>query len=258
MDRDDIGFRMKRNYESVTQSHLPRRTYAIIRLDGKAFHQYTRGCERPFDARLMQRMDHTAIRLCEEIHHGTRFAYTQSDEISLLLTDFDTVHTAPWLGGNVQKIVSISASMATAFFNAAPGERHTDEPAVFDSRVFTIPDPTEVFNYFVWRQQDASRNSILMAAQSKFPHSQLHGKGYNELQEMLWQEHGINWNDYPEGFKRGRFIEPKKITKTVTYIHKKTGEPGTDEAVRNVWGTVPVPVFTREPDWLQSRIPRYD
>ena len=256
--RDDLGRRMKQSYEFVTRYTLPRRTYTIIRIDGKAFHSYTRGCERPFDERLMRRMDETTIRLCEQIQ-GICFGYTQSDEISLLLTDFGTVHTQPWLEGNVQKIVSISASMATAFFNASPIEGHTTEPALFDSRVFTIPDPTEVYNYFVWRQQDASRNSIQMAAQACFSQQELHGKTCDDLQELLWKERGINWNNYAADFKRGRFIERKTVTQDVTYTHKETGERLTAEgATRSVWESVPIPIFTREPSWLRSRIPRYE
>lgn len=256
--RDDLGSRMKQSYEFVTRYYLPRRTYTVVRIDGKAFHSYTRGCERPFDERLMRRMDETTIRLCENMQ-GACFGYTQSDEISILLTDFGGVHTKPWLEGNIQKIASISASMATAFFNASPIEGHTDEPALFDSRVFTIPDPTEVYNYFVWRQNDASRNSIQMAAQACFSQKELQGKTCDELQELLWRERGINWNDYAPDFKRGRFIERKTLTQDVTYTHKETGELRTAEgAVRGVWESVPIPIFTREPAWLQGRIPRYE
>ena len=124
-----------------------------------------------------------------------------------------------------------------AFFNASPIEGHTDEPALFDSRVFTIPDPTEVYNYFVWRQNDASRNSIQMAAQACFSQKELQGKTCDELQELLWRERGINWNDYAADFTRGRFIERKTCTQAVTYTHKETGELLTAEgAVRAASG----------------------
>jgi tRNA(His) guanylyltransferase len=157
-ENDHIGFRMKDQYEDRTRFSLPRRTYSIIRIDGKAFHTFTKGFERPYDTDLMDMMDTTARELCKSIQ-GAQFAYTQSDEISILLTDFDTIHTDAWFDGNIQKIVSISASIATAEFNYALDRIYVDRVdkekdltkfrtnnglriglALFDSRVFTIPD----------------------------------------------------------------------------------------------------------------------
>jgi tRNA(His) guanylyltransferase len=201
---DKLGDRMKDQYEDRTRYFLPRRTFTIIRLDGKAFHSFTRGFERPYDRTLMAWMDYTAQVLCEEIQ-GVKMAYVQSDEISLLLTDFDKITTSAWFDGNIQKIVSVSASIATTAF----AEKNLgDRKANFDSRVFTIPDRTEVENYFVWRQQDAVRNSISMTAQSLYSHKQLEGKNITEQQEMCFQK-GVNWNDMPDGFKRGRMVVPK-------------------------------------------------
>ena len=114
--KDDLGKRMKEQYEQRTRTYLPRRTYTIIRLDGKAFHTYTRGMARPFDQDFMRVMDETTKYLCENIQ-GCVMGYTQSDEISLLLTDFTTITTDAWFDGQVQKIVSVAASMATAKFN---------------------------------------------------------------------------------------------------------------------------------------------
>jgi tRNA(His) 5'-end guanylyltransferase len=272
--RDDLGDRMKQHYENRTRCFLPRRTFTVIRVDGKAFHTFTHSLDRPFDAGLMEDMDKTATALCAEIA-GSAFAFIQSDEISLLLTDFDSPGTEAWFDGNLQKIVSISASIATAAFNRARLERRVLEakalfagqeiapellletpPAHFDSRAFTIPDPTEVENYFLWRQQDASRNSISMAAQSVCSHHELQGKSSDELQEILWQ-HGINWNDYPEGFKRGRIVVKKARRETVTFTHRKTGEQETVEAERHFWEAEAPPVFTRDRAYLAALIPRY-
>lgn len=233
--------RMKNWYEDRHQVLLPRRTYTIIRIDGKAFHTFTRGCDKPYDTKLMTAMDKTAEILCKEIQ-GCRLAYVQSDEISLLLTDFDKTTTQSWFDGNVQKITSISASIATAHFNNMYGWWRSDGVlACFDSRCFTIPDPVEVQNYFVWRQQDATRNSIQMAAQMYFSPKQMNGVNCDHLQENLFAEHGINWNDYPEGFKRGRCVIPSEVE--------------IDGIFRSTWGIVDPPVFTKDVDFLRSRIP---
>src|SRR5579883_1437511 len=192
MTRDSLGDRMKADYENRTRLLLPRRTYTILRIDGKAFHSYTRDCRRPFDDDLMRDMDVTAKTLCEEIE-GAQIAYVQSDEISVLLTDFESTQSEAWFDGSVQKLASISASIATARFNSLRWTRLRDESdpfseswrvmpmAYFDSRAFTIPDRVEVENYFLWRQQDATRNSISMTAQSCFPHERLQSKSTDEM-----------------------------------------------------------------------------
>lgn len=225
MNRNDLGDRMKQSYEDRTRYLLPRRTYTIIRVDGKAFHTYTRGAVKPFDFKLMDIMDQTAKFLCEEIQ-GAQFAYIQSDEISILVTDFDKITTSAWFDGNIQKIVSVSASLATGKFNEF---KFRDIPASFDARVFTIPDPIEVSNYLIWRQQDSVRNSISMAARSIYSHKELHSKNTGQMQEMLFRK-GINWNNYPDGAKRGRVIlyqdtnwiivEPPSFTQDRTFLEK--------------------------------------
>lgn len=288
--RDDLGDRMKTQYENRTRCYLPRRTFTIIRVDGRSFHSYTRGLERPFDAALMADMDATTAYLCANIE-GCIFGYVQSDEISLLLTDFHNNQTEAWFDGNLQKITSIAVSLATAAFNRARWERHlrarldkaqsggasgsdkTDagscnfemltadsqmlpNPACFDARAFTIPDPTEVENYFVWRQQDATRNSISMAAQAVYDHNALQDKSTDALQELLWQR-GINWNDYPPGFKRGRCIVRKARRETVTFTHRKNGEVERAEAERHYWEAEAPPIFTRDRTYLATLIPHY-
>jgi tRNA(His) 5'-end guanylyltransferase len=256
--KDPLGDRMKADYECRTRAFLPRRTYSLIRIDGKSFHAYTRGCVRPFDLDLMADMDATAAALCERIE-GVKMAFVQSDEISLLLTDFATAQTEAWFDGNLQKICSVSASIATAHFNHARRKRIAADDAAlayFDSRVWTIPQRIEVFHYFLWRQQDCSRNSVSMTAQAHLPHSQLQGKSSNELQELLWQEKGINWNDLPVGFKRGRVIERVLVMKDTEYVDKRTGETRRQENVtRHEWRVVEPPLFSQDRAWLMDRIP---
>lgn len=228
MRNDNLGDRMK-TYENVTRTYLTRRTPVIVRIDGKAFHSFTRGFEKPFDSVLVEAMQQTMKYLCENIE-GCVLGYTQSDEITLVLCDYKKLTSQAWFDNNIQKICSVSASMATMAFNLAfrqnVKEWNVDcyadmdatclsrsrvqydkyvskfDTAMFDSRVFNIPKE-EVNNCLLWRQQDATRNSIQSVAQANFSHRQLEGKNCNELQEMLWQEKGINWNDYPTHLKRG-------------------------------------------------------
>jgi tRNA(His) 5'-end guanylyltransferase len=190
-------------YEAVPQTYLTRRTPAILRIDGKAFHTFTRGMDKPWDERLELAMHQMTLDLCAHVE-GTDLAFWQSDEVSLLLIDYARLNTNPWFEKNVQKMVSVAASQAAFFFaravQALMPER-ADSLAVFDARVFVLPRE-EVTNYFLWRQQDATRNSILGLAQAHYSPKQLHGKDSSEMQEMLWQK-GINWNDTPTHRKRG-------------------------------------------------------
>lgn len=248
-DSTALGDRMKR-YEAATRTLLPRRTYTILRVDGRSFHSYLRGATKPFDEVFMADMDAVAEALCAEIS-GAVFAYTQSDEISVLVTDFGSRGTEPWFGGVVAKQQSISASLATAVLNERRGGR-----ALFDSRVFTIEDPVEVANYFLWRQRDATRNSIAMAAQANFSHKQLHGVNTSRMQELLWSEKGINWNDYPDGCKRGRVAVREVGERETSYVDKRSGETMTVMAVRSWWETSGAPSFTTEAGgWLAAKIP---
>lgn len=251
---DKIGDRFKENYENRTRYSLPRRTYTIIRVDGKAFHTFTKKCERPFDKDLMEIMDATAISMCESIQ-GVKMAYVQSDEISLLLTDFEDQNTCAWFDGNIQKMASIAASIATANFNLKLSEAlQRDDSlskkfkskngaahlALFDARVFTIPEAIEVENYFIWRQADAVRNSIQMAAQALYSHKELHGKNGGDLQEMIFQK-GINWDKYPSRCKRGSVIAKEFYDK--------------DGAVRSRWIPMETPQFTKIRHLLRALIP---
>lgn len=210
--QDSIGGRMKDRYEDRFRFMLSRRTYTIIRIDGKAFHSFTRHCEKPYDLRLRCAMVETAVHLCNEIQ-GSNFAYCQSDEISILVTDFSKKDTNAWFDNNLQKMCSVSASIATAYFNRIYGNGE-DALATFDSRVFQIPDRVEVENYFIWRQKDAERNSISMLAQHHFSHKQLHGKSVSDMHEMLHTK-GVNWNDVDCHDKRGSVVWKDAYTSVV-------------------------------------------
>ncbi|OKI16577.1 tRNA(His) guanylyltransferase Thg1 family protein [Streptomyces sp. CB03911] len=249
-DKTALGDRMKR-HEATYRALLPRRTYTLLRVDGRAFHSYLRGATKPYDEAFMADMNHVAEALCNEIT-GAVLAYTQSDEISVLVTDFATPSTQPWFGGVIAKQTSIAASIATAELNTRrPGGR-----ALFDARVFTVADPVEVANYFLWRQRDAVRNSISMAAQAHYSHRQLDGVSTGQMQELLWADHRINWSDYPDGCKRGRVTVRRTGEKDVEYVDKRTSEAVRTTAIRSWWETAGAPHFTTAPGgWLASTIP---
>jgi len=201
----DLGDRMK-TYEAVPKTKLIRRMPVIIRVDGKAFHTLTRGLDKPFDSGFENVMNEAAMRTASEFQNCV-LAYLQSDEVSFLLIDYKNLQTEPWFGNDLQKIISISAATMSVYFNMCLqtefNKKVTNE--VFDSRAFNL-SKEEVCNYFIWRQQDATRNSIQGLAQKYFSHKQLQGKNTNKLQDMLMLEKGINWNNYHINLKRGRCI----------------------------------------------------
>lgn len=218
---DELGKRMKEYYESIPKTKLMRRTPVAIRIDGKAFHTFTRGFQKPFDEVLIKSMQKTMKYLCENIQ-GCVLGYTQSDEITLILVDYKNLNSAAWFDYEVQKMCSIAASMATMAFNKFFAEEvdiYNSNPnnsgiqanwyitaklkgAMFDARVFNIPKE-EVTNLIYWRQLDATRNSIQMVGQANFSHKELQNKSCNMIQDMLMTEKGINWNNYPTHQKRG-------------------------------------------------------
>ena len=231
---DDLGIRMKTYYEQIPKTKLMRRCPVCIRIDGKAFHTFTRGFQKPFDEILIKTMQETTKYLCENIQ-GCVLGYTQSDEISLILVDYKKLNSSSWFDYEVQKICSIAASMATMAFNkffrqnayefiqdcatdyeidglcgegtaewelCGVYQKAINKGALFDARVFNIPKE-EVTNLIYWRQLDASRNSIQMIGQANFSHKELQNKSCNDIQDMLVLEKGINWNDLPVYQKRG-------------------------------------------------------
>lgn len=213
MSGDSLGDRMKR-YEEVSYHSLMRRTPVIIRIDGKAFHTFTKCLpeydpslkESPYSVMMYECMAATCKVLLEKIQNA-RFIYSQSDEISILLKDWDTHETQQWFDGNLQKLTSVSASLTSSAFNYFFDNRvrrpsWPGDLAFFDSRAFNLPE-SEVVNYFIWRQQDASRNSVQMFGRHYFSHKQLHQKNVSQIQDMLMAEHNFNWNNAPTWMKRG-------------------------------------------------------
>jgi len=198
-----LAARIKR-YEAATKYTLTPRSCLFIRVDGKAFHTFTRGCARPFDQDIMDAMDYAMTRTADEMQ-GFKLAYTQSDECTFVLTDFDTHQTQGWFGYELNKVVSISASLFTAWFNSAyQFATNPGRVALFDSRAFIVP-VDDAPNVFVWRQQDWRRNSVQMLAHANFSHKELHGKRVPDMHEMLHAK-GINWaTDTSERERNGSF-----------------------------------------------------
>lgn len=231
MDTSDLAKRMK-DYESISKTRLMKRCPVICRIDGKAHHTFTRGFKRPFDEVYMKSMQETTKYLCENLQ-GVVLGYTQSDEITLVFVDYEKFNTSPYFDYEVQKLCSIIASMATMTFNKFFAEnvrayefsddtwseelktfdtsradvykKALEKGAMFDARVFNIPKE-EVTNCIYWRQLDASRNSIQMVGQANFSHKELHCKTCNDIQDMLMEQKGINWNDFPTYQKRGTCV----------------------------------------------------
>ena len=221
---------MKRDYEDALRLRLPRRTHVVIRIDGRGFHKFTAGLERPYCRRLADALDQAALQLCQEMT-GCRFAYGQSDEYSFLLTDFEREDAALWFDGNVQKMVSVSASLFTAAFNRA---FDAGTSGVFDARVMVISQRTEVENYFLWRQLDASANSLNMLASAHFSHAELLEKSTAQKHDML-HTIGVNWAKQSTDFKRGRAVRRHPAKGWLIDLE--------------------IPVFNRAPKYLDEIIP---
>lgn len=237
MKKDNFGDRMK-GYENTYRLSLPKRMPIIIRIDGCHFHTFTKGLNKPFDENLTNAMWETCKYLAKNIM-GCKLVYHQSDEISLLLTNYDKLTTESWFDNNLQKMASVSASMATAKFNEEIKKSYPEKSlATFDSRVYVIPFD-EVCNYFLWRQQDASKNSVSMVAQANFSHKSLQNLNGKQMQEKLFQEKGINWNDYPTWQKRGVCITKVQYKK--------------DEAIRTKWEVdLDIPIFSQDRNYIEQ------
>ena len=244
--KDSLGDRMKEFYENRAKTSLVRRMPVIIRLDGKAFHTFTRGFVKPFDKRLMETMQETTLELCKSIQ-GCVFGYTQSDEITLIIVDYNAIDVSAWYDYETQKMCSVAASMATLYFNRifkrkviefvnehakvindpkTYGEELSNSVnellkaynnsielgAFFDARCFNVPI-NDVCNCVLWRQKDATRNSINSLGQAWFKHKELHNKNTNQVQDMLFTKFGINWNNLSTVEKRGTAIVKDKDDK---------------------------------------------
>lgn len=268
---DELGKRMKAFYEQVPKTRLVRRMPVAIRLDGKAFHSFTKNFKRPFDDLLIECMQQTMKYLCENIQ-GCVLGYHQSDEITLILVDYKNLNSDAWFEYEVQKLCSISASMATMYFNKVFKEnvdafcnnyfdawnvteadhklleaysKALARGAMFDSRCFNIPKE-EVANLLLWRQLDATRNSIQMVGQANFSHKELHGKSCNMIQDMLMTNKGINWNDFPTYQKRGSCCVKSEATVTCSET-TESGVVVTQTVERPHWYIdKDIPIFKNE------------
>lgn len=219
-EKDSLGQRMKK-YETVSKTTLMTRTPVAIRIDGKSFHTFTKELNKPFDNTFMNTMIQTMETMCVNMQNCI-FGYTQSDEITFILKDYEQLNTAAWFDYEVQKLCSVSASMATYYFNKFFNENAklilksngqdstyslalskclTGAPAMFDARCFNIPRE-EVVNLVYWRQLDAVRNSIQACGQSVFSHKELMHKSCNDIKEML-EERGCPWDRLPIFKQRG-------------------------------------------------------
>lgn len=289
--RDDLGTRMKTFYENIPKTRLMRRVPVAIRLDGKAFHTFTRGFQKPFDFVLMDAMQQTMKYLCENIQ-GCVFGYNQSDEITLILVDYQKFTSSAWFDYEVQKICSISASMATMAFNKFFAQevdkwsvetfgfewyeggtndpevvnspkyklfeiysKAIDKGAMFDARCFNIPKE-EVTNLIYWRQLDATRNSIQMVGQAHFSHNELQDKTCNMIQDMLMTKYGINWNDFTIPCKRGTACI--KVATKVTENIKREPQPfGEDRVTTTIIEERPIWVIDKNMPILKGEDRKY-
>lgn len=239
MSKDEFGNRMK-EYEKAYKVSLPKCMPIMIRIDGKAFHTYTKGMTKPFDEDLTDAFWETCKYLAKNIM-GCKIVYHQSDEISLLLTNYDKLTTQSWFDNSLQKMASIAASMATAKFNEEMRKKYPEKPfAMFDARVWVLPQD-EVCNAFLWRQQDATKNSISMVAQANFPHKQLQGLNGKQMQDKLKLEKNINWNELPIWQKRGVCITKQ--------YYEKAG------AKRSKWEVDhETPIFSQNREYIEQYV----
>ena len=276
--RDDLGTRMKTFYENIPKTRLMRRVPVAIRLDGKAFHTFTKGFQKPFDFVLMDTMQQTMKYLCENIQ-GCVFGYTQSDEITLILVDYQKFTSDAWFDYEVQKLTSVSASMATMAFNKYFSENvveynlthdtlvkrreglldnyisAVEKGALFDARCFNIPKE-EVTNLIYWRQLDATRNSIQMVGQAHFSHDELQDKTCNMIQDMLMTKYGINWNDFTIPCKRGTACI--KVATKVTENIKREPQPfGEDRVTTTIIEERPIWAIDKNMPILKGKDRKY-
>ncbi len=266
-------------YEKSHRTFLPKQTYYLIRIDGRSFKNYTSKLNKPFDTDLMEDMVETTKYLCEKVQNCV-LGYTQSDEISLLLINNSNKNTDTFFGGQVQKIVSICASVATAKFNQLRILRKMrsvqstylfDSSCVFvedmqlanfDARVFTIDEPQEIVNYFIWRQRDGIRNSIQSVAHANFSDKQMFKKNTTDLKEMLVLYRNLNWDNLSIPKQRGTCVIKKEETwvRLNTALDSKGRKVEDDEEIdlryhttyiRNIWTPdYEIPIFTEDRDYI--------
>ena len=273
---DSLGDRMKR-YERVAESRLTCRTPVLARLDGKAFHTFTRTLKRPWDERFHWCMWDAAMHLCTTIQ-GCRMAYVQSDEITLLLTDWEKLTTTQWMDYRVGKMCSIAAAACTAAFLRSYTRafdvslEDMDILPVFDARFWNVP-MEDVVNAFIWRQQDCTKNSITMLANAHFKHGELHRLSTKERMDKLMVEKGINWNDCPIPQKRGICVVKEIYEKPPVEVEHVSYDEFCEDLlagnVEEILGPVQgvlrrrwvvdenIPIFTQDRDYIERLLQPY-
>jgi tRNA(His) guanylyltransferase len=249
--KDSFGDRMK-FFEKIGDTRLMPTLPILARLDGKCFSKFTNDLGRPFDSNFSDIMTSLTNYLVTET--VARVGYTQSDEITLLWCA-DNWKSEVFMGGKSSKMISILAAMASTKFNRLLSfylPSKVNEIPIFDCRVWNVPSRVEAANALIWREKDAVRNSIQSLGQDNFSHNLLHKKSCNEIQDMLWKEKGINWNDLPDNLKRGTYIQAKKISTKFTAEelenlpekhHARTNPDLVTE--RRVIGQVELPILTK-------------
>ena len=213
---------------------LPENSLVGVRLDGKAFHTFTRQFAKPYDIMFMDAMDKTGMFVLDNLITGALFGYVQSDEITLFFTDKSAPEAQLLYAGKVEKILSTSASTASVGFLRAMPE--VNGLPVFDARVFLIESAEELARYLDWRRMDARKNAITMASE--------HVAGAKRLDAVPTRERlallaGTEWETLPEGFLYGRLLTREVFEETVTWTHKRTGEVHTQPATRSRWVSAP-------------------
>jgi tRNA(His) guanylyltransferase len=244
----DLGDRMKL-FEKASERYLVRRIPVLLRLDGCHFHTWTRGLERPFCEKLRMCMEYAAYKVCSEIS-GARFAYTQSDEISILIVDYQELNTEPWFSYRGNKVESVAASICTAGFNTAALAYLQDHVckkglAIFDARAFNVPKE-DVLSAFLWRQRDCEKNSVSSLAQAHFSHKELHEKNSSDKQDMLMLHKGVNWDEVPTQYKRGSALYRVRV------VSPNPVDPDGPEVIRSKWVVDhEMPILTKNRDYVE-------
>ena len=243
MKGQSLEQRMKK-YESATHTSLPENIPVIVRIDGRAFHTFTRSLQKPFDQSFIKMMNQVAQYLCSNELQNVRMAYLQSDEISFLLHKSPMSHA--WFDNDIQKITSVATSAAASRATIFTGY---NQVIAFDARAFVLPEK-EVCNYFIWRQRDWERNSLQMLARKHYSQKDLNNKSKEDIHQMLYEK-GQNWNKLPTHLKRGRCIVP--ITRKVTVTSEETKGNFEGEVDRTEW-TVDdeIPVFSKDREYINK------
>lgn len=246
-----------KNIERTMSHKLPATRWSMARIDGRAFHTYTRGLDAPYDEKFVAAMNATLLALCN-MEVPVAMGYVQSDEISLLIDNRSLNGTLnPWYGGKMQKIISVLSSAATAYFNMERAKQGYSTPAFFDARVIPIKSVDEIGMYFAWRHADAVKNTISMAAHAAFSEKDVDSKTSEERKTML-AEIGKPWEGLPVGFRHGRYAVRESFPETISFVHGKTKQTETKEILSKRWVLTDADEYPGMEAFLPAHdVPRY-